>query len=147
MTLRAPVSPAAPPTHRPTGRLRGRMAALALVLLAPAAVAACSSDDEASAPGVESGDEAQAATYEYVIPVGAGEALDAGEPLEILPAELQVQVGESIRIVNEDDRGHTVGPFFVGANETLTQRFSSPGEFVGVCTVHPSGEIVLTVNA
>ena len=90
---------------------------------------------------------AEAATFEYVIPAGAGEALDAGTPLEILPAELQVNVGDTIRIENQDDRGHTVGPFFVGASETLTQRFSTPGEFVGVCTVHPSGELVLIVNA
>ena len=132
-------------TDRSTVRSTVRTVAFVLAALIPAA--ACGSDDDASTPGVESGDQASAATYEFVIPVGAGEALDAGEPLEILPAELEVQVGETIRIVNEDDRGHTVGPFFVGANETLTQRFSSPGEFVGVCTVHPSGEIVLTVNA
>lgn len=132
-------------TERSTVRSTVRTVAFVLAALIP--VAACGNDDDASTPGVESGDQASAATYEYVIPVGAGEALDAGQPLEILPAELEVQVGESIRIVNEDDRGHTVGPFFVGANETLTQRFSSPGEFVGVCTVHPSGEIVLTVNA
>ena len=56
-------------------------------------------------------------------------------------------VGDTIRIENQDDRGHTVGPFFVGANETLTQRFSTPGEFEGVCTVHPSGQLVLIVNA
>lgn len=127
-----------------TGRSTVRTVIVALAVLIP--VAACGSDDT-STPGVEAGDDAVTATYEFVIPVGAGEALDAGQPLEILPAELDVQVGDSIRIVNEDDRGHTIGPFFVGANETLTQRFSSPGEFVGVCTVHPSGEIVLTVNA
>ena len=55
---------------------------------------------------------------------------------------------DTIRIENQDDRGHTVGPFFVGANETLTQRFSTPGEFESVCTVHraPSGQLVLIVN-
>ena len=147
MNLRASIRRANPGRATRRAGTRPRVAALALVLLAPAVGAACGSDDEASDPGVEAGAASDAATYEYVIPVGAGEALDAGQPLEILPAELQVQVGETIRIVNEDDRGHTVGPFFVGANETLTQRFSSPGEFVGVCTVHPSGEIVLTVNA
>ena len=57
-----------------------------------------------------------------------------------------MQVGEVIEIVNEDDRGHLIGPFFVGAGETLTQRFASPGEFIGICTVHPSGEIVVTVE-
>jgi plastocyanin len=109
------------------------------------AVAGCGDDD--SQPGTEAVSIAEAATFEYVIPVGAGEALDAGTPLEILPAELQVNVGDTIRIENQDDRGHTVGPFFVGANETLTQRFSTPGEFEGVCTVHPSGQLVLIVNA
>lgn len=97
------------------------------------------------APIVSDDDVDGAAEYEYVIPLGAGEALDAGEPLEILPAELTVTVGETIRITNEDDRGHLVGPFFVGAHETLTQRFTAPGEFIGACTVHPSGQIVLTV--
>jgi plastocyanin len=119
-----------------------RLAALALAGVL--ALTACG--DDSSDPGTESAATVDEATYEFVIPVGAGEALDAGTPLEILPARLEVQVGETIRIVNEDDRGHSVGPFFVGAEETLTQRFSSPGEFVGACTVHPSGELVLVVQ-
>ena len=123
-----------------------RATALALVSVCSVGVVAGCSDD-ASQPGTEAVTVADAATFEYVIPAGAGEALDAGTPLEILPAELQVNVGDTIRIENQDDRGHTVGPFFVGANETLTQRFSTPGEFEGVCTVHPSGQLVLIVNA
>ena len=103
--------------------------------------------DDGAQPGTEVVSDVERATFEYVIPLGAGEALDAGTPLEILPGELEVNVGDTIRIENLDDRGHTVGPFFVGANETLTQRFSTPGEFEGVCTVHPSGELVLVVNA
>jgi plastocyanin len=123
-----------------TGRLH-RIAGA--VLSGALLLASCGGDP---APSTESAALADEATYEFVIPVGAGEALDAGTPLEILPGRLEVQVGETIRIVNEDDRGHLVGPFFVGAEETLTQRFSSSGEFVGVCTVHPSGEIVLVVQ-
>ncbi len=124
--------------------LRTMIAALLTGLLAVAAVAC---GDDSSQPQTEAVTVAESATLEYVIPVGAGEALDAGTPLEILPAELEVNVGDTIRIENQDDRGHTVGPFFVGANETLTQRFSTPGEFEGVCTVHPSGQLVLVVNA
>jgi len=122
------------------------VATFAAAAVALGALAGCGSDTSTD-PATEAVAATDAATYEYVIPQGAGEALDAGTPLEILPAELEVRVGETIRIVNEDDRGHSVGPFFVGANETLTQRFSSPGEFVGVCTVHPSGEFVLVVKA
>ena len=128
-------------------RAVGRAAGVALVLagLVGGVLAGCGDDD--TQPTTEVVEDAENATFEYVIPVGAGEALDAGTPLEILPAELQVNVGDTIRIENQDDRGHTVGPFFVGANETLTQRFSTPGEFEGVCTVHPSGQLVLVVNA
>lgn len=86
-----------------------------------------------------------AADYSYTIPAGSGEAIDRGEPLDILPGELEVRVGELLELVNLDDRGHLVGPFFVGSGETLRQRFSSPGEFVGACSVHPSGEFILTV--
>jgi plastocyanin len=121
-----------------------RTAAITVVLLA-LIVSSCGSDGGAD-PATQVMNDTEAATYEYVIPAGAGEALDAGTPLEILPAKLEVQVGESIRIVNEDNRGHSAGPFFVGANETLSQRFSSPGEFTGVCTVHPSGEFALIVR-
>lgn len=119
---------------------------VAAAAIAVVALVACGGDDPAQ-PSTEVVDETASATFEYVIPAGAGEALDAGTPLEILPAQLDAKVGDTIRIENEDDRGHTVGPFFVGANETLSQRFSTPGEFVGVCTVHPSGQIVVRVTA
>ena len=105
-------------------------------------IAGCS--DEPDTLRVENAGQ-DPADYTFSIPVGAGEAYDRGEPLDILPAEMVVRVDEVIEIVNEDDRGHLVGPFYVGAGETLRQRFRSPGTYEGVCTVHPSGELVLTV--
>lgn len=124
-----------------------RLLAVAGAFAVVGALAGCgSSDDAATAPDVSAVAADVEATYEYTIPRGAGVALDAGEPLEILPAELDARVGETIRIVNDDDRGHNVGPFFVGAGETVSQRFSTAGEFVGVCTVHPSGQFVLVVS-
>jgi plastocyanin len=85
--------------------------------------------------------------YDVVIPAGSGARIDAGEQLEILPAELVVRVGESIRIVNHDDRGHVVGIFYVGAGETLIQTFTTAGELSGDCSVHPSGRFTLKVVA
>ncbi len=127
---------------RATARLALGVAALALPL-----ATACSGSDSGAGPGFGVENGTGEATYEYTIPAGAGEALDAGTPLEILPGTLEATVGETIQIVNLDDRGHNVGPWFVGANETLRQEFTSPGTFEGVCTVHPSGELVLNVSA
>jgi hypothetical protein len=119
---------------------------LALALLAATALAlgACGSED--SGPLIVADAGAVAADYEYLIPDGTWERINSGENVEILPARLEVEVGEVIRIVNEDSEGHFVGIFYVGAGETVTQRFSSPGEFKGQCTVHPSGELSLVVR-
>lgn len=119
----------------------------AVVAVGVFSLSACSDGGSDAGPGLTAIEVAGGATYEYTIPLGAGEALDAGEPLEVLPGELDTTVGETIRIVNDDDRGHNVGPWFVGANETLNQEFTSAGSFEGVCTVHPSGELILNVEA
>lgn len=124
-----------------------RRAAIGFAALALPIAAGCSDGGSDSGPGFGIENGSGSATYEYIIPEGAGEALDAGTPLEILPGTLDATVGETIQIVNLDDRGHNVGPWFVGADETLRQEFTSPGTFEGVCTVHPSGELVLNVEA
>ncbi len=106
---------------------------------------ACSSERSGALVVPES--RSAAVDYGYVIPLGSGDRIRGGEPLALLPAELDVHVGEVIQIVNEDSEGHFIGIFYVGPGETVTQRFSSPGEFVGNCSVHPSGQITLRVDA
>ena len=124
--------------------LRRAVAAVGVVIVGSLGVACGGESDAGPGFGTETG--TASATYEYTIPDGAGAALDAGTPLEILPGTLEASVGETIEIVNLDDRGHNVGPWFVGAQETLRQEFTSAGRFEGVCTVHPSGELILVVK-
>ena len=122
-----------------------RIALMVATLVLVLAVIACGDDAARDRALVVDDPTSVDADYEYVIPLGTGARFDAGQAVEILPGEMVVQIGEVMRIVNEDDRSHQVGPFFVGVGETLTQRFASVGEFTGLCTVHPSGEFVLTV--
>ncbi|HSG78177.1 MAG TPA: hypothetical protein VLD62_01245 [Acidimicrobiia bacterium] len=119
------------------------MRRFAVVVALALAVTACSEDR--SGPLVIEDPTAVEADYEYVIPPGTGARFDAGEAVDILPATLEVEVGEVLRIINQDDREHLVGPFYVGAGETLTQQFANAGDFTGICTVHPSGQFVLRV--
>lgn len=126
---------------------------LAIALLLTAGVcAAAFAVHRGTAPGSDVGPGAVAvenvpADWSYSIPEGTGALLDRGESVEILPARIEARVGQVIRIVNDDDRGYLLGPFYVGAHETLMQRFTSPGTFEGACAVHPSGNIVLEVSA
>ncbi len=125
--------------HRRSGAVR--LAGPLVVLLF--ALSGCSGAD--SEIGVTDAPEGPA-DHQYEIPAGYGELVDAGEGFDILPAELRVEVGDVIEIVNQDDRGHLIGFFFVGANETVRHEFVSPGVFEGTCTVHSSGEISVIVT-
>jgi hypothetical protein len=104
-------------------------------------------DDTPDRPTISAADDDLVADHEFVIPLGTGDRIDNGELVEIVPAELVVDVGDVLRIVNQDDRGHAVGAFYVARGETLTQTFQSPGELSGDCSIHPSGSFTLTVRA
>jgi plastocyanin len=127
-----------------TSRARLAVAAVVVVALAVFVAGRLIASGGSQRPA-KSSVEAANPTYVYVIPAGTGAAVDRGEPVDILPRELRARVGEVMRIVNDDDRGHLVGPFFVAAGQTLTQRFNSPGELVGVCSIHEDGLFVLEI--
>lgn len=97
-------------------------------------------------PSISQVDDDTEFEYDYVIPAGTAARVEAGEAVEVVPAELTVRVGEDIRIVNEDDADHAVGVFFVPAGRILTQHFNSPGVLEGQCDVHPSGNFKLIVE-
>jgi plastocyanin len=84
--------------------------------------------------------------YRVVVPAGTGARIDSGEAVELIPRDLALSVGDTMVIENQDARNHTVGPFAVRAGETLDYTFSSSGIFKGACTVHPSGEVTITVT-
>ena len=83
--------------------------------------------------------------YSVVVPPGTGARVAAGEPVELLPSDLQLPVGTELVIENQDDETQEVGPFVVRAGETLRHRFATRGIYSGACTVHPDGQITITV--
>ena len=86
-------------------------------------------------------------TYSFLIPAGSADRIEQGETLDILPRQLVAQLNETVIIVNEDDEAHILGPWFVGPGETLRQRFTTEGVFEDSCTVHPSGQFTVVVEA
>lgn len=90
--------------------------------------------------------EASDADFAYLIPEGTDDLIEMGVIIEIMPSDLDIVVGQVIEIVNHDDTGYAIGPFYVGAGETLRQVFKSPGEYIGECGVSATGTIVLRVT-
>lgn len=118
---------------------RHAWAAPALLLVVVALLVGCGGGGGSAGP--------EEPTFSYLIPAGAGADIENGKPLDILPGELMAELGQTIQIVNNDDRAHLLGPWFVGAGETLRQRFTEIGVFAGSCSVHPSGEFSVIVEA
>ena len=131
-----------------------RVQQVVLIILVPVVLVgalfigrASTGDDETGGVQVADAGDATVFEHDYTIPAGTADLIEAGELVEIVPPELTVRVGEAIRIVNDDDEGHVVGVFYVGAGETMTQRFTAPGELSGSCSVHSDGEFTLRVVA
>jgi hypothetical protein len=127
--------------------------AVVLVALGAAACSGASEDVVVEGAGdpdapqvevVEPGDDRF--DHEYVIPFGTGQRIDAGEEVEIVPRTLEVEVGERIRIVNDDVQGANVGIFWVPAGRTVTMEFTTPGTLTGECDVHPDGAFTIEVR-
>jgi plastocyanin len=110
---------------------------LALALGALVAVMVAGGGGDAAAPEPEA--------YSVVVPAGTSARVAAGEPVELIPADLQVPVGTELVIENQDVETQEVGPFVVRAGETLRHTFSTRGVYAGACTVHPDGQITITV--
>jgi plastocyanin len=117
--------------------LRALVAALAAVV-AVTAVAGCGGD------GGDSGDEGR--VVEIVVPLGTQERLDRGEDVVVMPAELRFEVGDTLRIRNDDVVDHPVGPYKVSAGQEFEMRYGAPGHYVGMCplTEGKTYEIVIT---
>lgn len=124
----------------------GALAAAVAVALGAVLGNLTTSEPVSSRARTEQAARADSADYEFVIPAGAIDRMEAGEDLAIVPADLTVRVGQVIRIRNEDLRPARLGPFAVGPLQTLTQRFATPGRLEGECNVHASGRIVITVE-
>jgi plastocyanin len=80
------------------------------------------------------------------VPAGTAARIEAGEEVEIMPQALEVSVGDTLEIRNLDAVAHEVGPYLVGAGETVRQTFTSPGTIEGICTLNPMGEVTIVVR-
>lgn len=116
------------------------------VLFAVALTATGCSSTESDSAAATTTTFATGVVYRYVVPAGTGDAIDRGEVVDIMPSELEIKVGDAIEIINEDDRGHNVGLFFVGVGETVNQVFPSVADFSDVCSVSSSGTFTVNVT-
>lgn len=117
----------------------GHPRALALVLAAVVVMAT------ATACGGDGGGDA-GEVREIVVPLGTQERLDRGEDVVVMPSELRFQVGDTLRIRNDDVARQTVGPYEVPAGEQFELRYGKPGRYEGVCPLSEGDTYTIVVT-
>jgi hypothetical protein len=83
---------------------------------------------------------------EIVVPEGTQARLESGEVVVVMPAVLEMRVGDRLRIENQDVADHLVGPYFLAAGETLEISYGAPGEYEGLCALSGGGRYVLVIT-
>lgn len=84
--------------------------------------------------------------YWIVVPYGAREITDTQFESFVEPIiSLSVSGKNTLVIRNDDFVANSIGPFYVGAGETLRQRFYEPAVYQGVCTIN-QGPIRIEVS-
>jgi hypothetical protein len=76
-------------------------------------------------------------TVTYVIPAGTGAAVDAGEAVEIIPATIELSVGDTLQFINDDTRPHVIGPWTVMPGTDFSFTFDEAADFSAPCSAHP----------
>lgn len=84
--------------------------------------------------------------HTFEIPAGTAARLAAGEQVEVLPADLRLNLQDRLVVINRDDRAHQVGPFTVAPGERLVRDFAETVSFSGFCSLHPDGGIDINVR-
>lgn len=105
-----------------------RLAALALLAVAVAALPGCGGGDGGAAAG--------ARTIVVDVPRGAAARIARGEDVNVVPDRIDARVGDTLRLVNRDVRAHMVGPFLVGPGQRVESRLARAGTYAGACTLH-----------
>ena len=85
----------------------------------------------------------------YTIPLGTADTIAAGGDPKVVPAEMIFTLGvQDVLVIHNDDAvPHTFGPYWVAASNTLRIHFSQPAVYEGFCSVHPSRQVRIVVEA
>jgi mono/diheme cytochrome c family protein len=82
-----------------------------------------------------------------IIPQGTGARLKSEQGSEVIPAKIQLRVGDLFILRNDDIAPHRVGGFYVRPGESLSYRFTQAGAFDYLCTIHRDGHTTFEVEA
>jgi hypothetical protein len=123
---------------RPEPWLR-RFSAIALgstlVVLTAVGAAGCGAD-EVREPKV----------IEYVVPLGTSERIARGEIVEIMPERIEMRLGDTLRLRNDDHVAQEIGPYVLQPGKSLDLRYGAVGTYWLECLLAGGSRFEIAVT-
>jgi hypothetical protein len=83
---------------------------------------------------------------ELVIPAGTGELVRAGEAPPNIPRDMRFVVGDTLTVVNQDGESHQLGPLWIPANSSASQKLETEENLMVECTFQAGSYMGITVQ-
>jgi hypothetical protein len=86
---------------------------------------------------------------QIIIPHGTGAAVEAGQYPVLIHNDIILTLGKQDRLTirNDDVVDHTIGLFFVGAGQSISQRFTRPAILEGTCSFQGGNVRIIIVES
>lgn len=85
-------------------------------------------------------------TIELVIPAGTANLIAAGQTPPEIPKDMRFVVGDTLKVVNNDNQNHQLGPLWIPANSSATQKLETAENLVVECSFQAGSVIGITVQ-
>ena len=75
---------------------------------------------------------------ELIIPAGTANRIAAGEAINTIPEGLVFVLGDTLRIVNQDEANHELGPLYIPSGTSASMLMEDANKYTLGCTFQPS---------
>lgn len=83
---------------------------------------------------------------EMVIPAGTAELIRAGEVPPEIPRDMRFVVGDTLKVINQDNENHQLGPLWIPANSSATQKLETEENMIVDCSFQAGSSMGITVQ-
>ena len=86
------------------------------------------------------------ALIEIEIPVGTAQLMREGNAPPILSKDMRFVVGDVLKVTNQDDENHQLGPLYIPANSSASLKLDTEENLVVECSFQSNKFVGLTVQ-
>lgn len=87
-----------------------------------------------------------ATTIEITIPAGTAQLMREGKNPEILSKDMRFVVGDILKVINEDNENHQLGPLYIPAKSSASLKLETEENLIVECSFESTKYVGLTIQ-